>query len=358
MNRFVKGLQKLQVTTTSAINTPVRLTIVSFLLSELLTGVLTWLIYGSFSLPAFAIAGICSTAIPYVVSSRLVEQQRIIQEKNLELQQFADRLRVTNSELSERNAQLDAFSHTVAHDLQSPLSALNGLSRLLEENYTKVSAETVRQHLLMIRHTSAKMSQIVDELLLLSQIRELDTVNCRPLDMEKIVGEVTKYLALLVDEYGGHIVVPDKWPTAVGYAPWVEQVWTNYISNALKYGGRPPLVTLGANVQGKLIRFWVRDNGPGLTPRDQAKLFIPHRRLDETRASGHGLGLSIVRNIIERLGGEVGVQSRGVTGEGCCFYFTLPGGPLRDYRRLPSVPLPESAAVVTPRDRAKDLAVL
>ncbi len=111
---------------------------------------------------------------------------------------------------------------------------------------------------------------------------------------------------------------------ALGYGPWVEEVWANYLSNAIQYGGRPPRVELGATEQADgMVRFWVRDNGPGLTPEEQARLFTPFTRLDQVRAKGHGLGLSIVRRIVEKLGGQVGVESE--VGRGSVFTFTLPG---------------------------------
>ncbi|NIU99771.1 MAG: hybrid sensor histidine kinase/response regulator, partial [Phycisphaerae bacterium] len=128
-----------------------------------------------------------------------------------------------------------------------------------------------------------------------------------------------------IEEYRGEIIFPKTWPVAQGYAPWIEEVWTNYLSNALKYGGRPPRLELGAKRQSDgMIRFWVRDNGPGLKPETQATLFTEFTRLTEVRAQGHGLGLSIVRRIIEKLGGEVGFDSENVPGQGSAFYFTLP----------------------------------
>jgi signal transduction histidine kinase len=99
-------------------------------------------------------------------------------------------------------------------------------------------------------------------------------------------------------------------------------VWVNYVSNALKYGGRPPRVELGATPQDGVVRFWVRDNGAGLTAEDQERLFTEFTRLHQVRAEGYGLGLSIVRRIIEKLGGDVGVESE--VGKGSTFYFTLP----------------------------------
>jgi signal transduction histidine kinase len=100
----------------------------------------------------------------------------------------------------------------------------------------------------------------------------------------------------------------------------------NYLSNALKHGGRPARVELGAEEDGGMARFWVQDNGPGLDAEAQRRLFAPLTRLSEMRAKGDGLGLSLVRRIVEKLGGEVGVESAGVPGAGCTFLFTLPQG--------------------------------
>ena len=110
----------------------------------------------------------------------------------------------------------------------------------------------------------------------------------------------------------------------MGYGPWVEEVWVNYVENALKYGGRPPHVELGAERVNSVSRFWVRDNGRGPAPEEQGCLFRPFTRLDQAHIQGHGLGLSIVRHIVERLGGQVGVESAGVPGQGSIFSFTLP----------------------------------
>ena len=110
----------------------------------------------------------------------------------------------------------------------------------------------------------------------------------------------------------------------MGHAPWVEEVWVNYISNAIKYGGQPPRVELGADVLADgAVRLWVADNGAGLPPDVHARLFTPFSRLDQIRARGHGLGLSIVRRIVEKMGGQVGVQSGAAGTIGCRFYFTL-----------------------------------
>jgi signal transduction histidine kinase len=141
--------------------------------------------------------------------------------------------------------------------------------------------------------------------------------------MAPIVCEAQQRLADLVRSYEAEIVLPDSWPKALGYGPWIEEVWVNYISNAIKYGGRPPRVEVGATPEaGGLVRFWVRDNGVGMSAEEQSRLFQPFTRLDQVRAKGYGLGLSIVRRIMDRLAGQVEVESQ--VGVGSTFSFVLP----------------------------------
>jgi two-component system sensor histidine kinase/response regulator len=141
--------------------------------------------------------------------------------------------------------------------------------------------------------------------------------------MASIVAEAQQRLAHMIEEHQAEIILPDTWPVALGHGPWVEEVWVNYLNNAIKYGGQPPHVELGATKQPDgMVRFWVRDNGPGLRPEEQARLFTPFTRLDQVRTKGHGLGLSIVGRIVEKLGGQVGVESE--VGRGSVFTFTLP----------------------------------
>jgi len=150
-------------------------------------------------------------------------------------------------------------------------------------------------------------------------------VTLGPVDMGSIVNQVLERLQYLIEPSQATIHYPEEWPQGIGYAAWVEEVWANYISNGIKYGGQPPRVELGATISEEpqeQVRFWVRDNGPGLTPEEQGRLFTPFTRLDQTRARGHGLGLSIVRRIVDKLNGSVGVESQ--IGAGSTFWFTLP----------------------------------
>jgi signal transduction histidine kinase len=169
---------------------------------------------------------------------------------------------------------------------------------------------------------SHQMVNIVNELLLLSSVRK-EAIQLTPVNMAKVVDQALNRLSPILEEYRPKLVVPERWPSVQGYAPWIEEVWANYLSNGLKYGGRPPCLELGATPEGDgQVRFWVRDNGPGLSPEAQARLFTEFTRLNQTRAEGHGLGLSIVRRIMDKLGGQCGIES--ALGQGSKFYFTLP----------------------------------
>lgn len=224
------------------------------------------------------------------------------------------------ADLRSRNEELDAFAHTVAHDIKSPLAAISGYVGLLQQ--TGGAAAPQRGVLENMQRLSQKTLDIVDALLLLASTRK-EEVTLQPLPMAAIVAEALNRSLGEAAERAALVHLPDHWPDALGYAPWVEEVWVNYLNNALKYGGAPPEITLGATAlpDGR-ARFWVRDNGVGLSADEQRQLFTPFTRLNPQQASGVGLGLSIIKGIMEKLGGEAGVESQ--TGQGSLFYFILP----------------------------------
>ena len=239
-------------------------------------------------------------------------------------------LRQQSEELAIQNRELDAFAHTVAHDLKGPMGTTVGYASMLREVYLSLPEDEFIECLEGIETSTVRMSQIVDALLLLSQVRKLEDVPYDALDMGTVVIRALDRVNDIVSEAGARFVLPPSWPFAMGYAPWVEEVWVNYISNAVKYSGRPeegvePVIELGWGVQDAQddagLRFWVRDNGIGLSAEAREKLFVEFTRLNSDFSEGHGLGLSIVKRIIDKLGGTVGVQSD--TDEGNTFYFTL-----------------------------------
>ena len=260
-----------------------------------------------------------------------IQHEEVLARINTQLsfRHLQQQLQAHATELEKRNMELDAFARTVAHDLKNPLNAIIGYTGMLigECRVGKSPDEEMIETLHLVDKAGRKMVNIIEALLLLAGVSKQSTIQVEVLNMAHIIEQVKQRLRYMINEYQADIHVPQAWPAAVGYAPWVEEVWANYMSNGLKYGGKPPFLELGATAEPdhKMIRFWIRDQGQGLTPEAQTQLFTPFTRLHKDSAEGHGLGLSIVQQVVEKLGGKVGVETK--LGEGCLFYFTLPVAP-------------------------------
>jgi len=231
-------------------------------------------------------------------------------------------IRQLQVEMEDRVDELNAFAQTVAHDLKNPLSRIIAGLDLLKVMGESIFDDDMNQILEISTGGGHQMARIIDELLLLASVRQSD-VPKEPVFMAEVASNVQERLADMIAEYNAEIIFPESWPMAIGYAPWLEEVWANYLSNGLKYGGQPPKLQFGGKLLSNgMVRFWVQDNGTGLSKEDQKKLFQVFSRVHPTSIKGHGLGLSIVGRIIKRLGGEVGIKSE--VGRGSVFYFTLP----------------------------------
>jgi len=238
----------------------------------------------------------------------------------VQLRHMNAKLKMLNEALKMQNAELDSFAHTVAHDLKNPLQLMLGYTTTLEKDNTL--KPPLAEIPTILAQSARKMNSIIEELLILSGVRKAEVIP-EPMEMADIVASAQERVVDMIEGYDAEIILPNDWPHSMGYGPWIEEVWMNYLSNGLKYGGKPPRLELGHDiVDENTIRFWIQDNGKGISPDKQARLFTPFNRLGETGIEGHGLGLSIVQRIIQKLNGDVGVDSQ--VGEGSRFWFTLP----------------------------------
>ncbi|MEM7802328.1 MAG: hybrid sensor histidine kinase/response regulator [Chloroflexota bacterium] len=230
-------------------------------------------------------------------------------------------------ELEVKNRELDAFAHTVAHDLHNPLGMVLAYLTLLESEFDSSAAASDMSELFLNKalKMAQKTSEIIDGLLLFSKMKS-EPLEISSFSMRDVLNAAVSRIQNKIDDQRAKLIFPDTWPTVYGYALWIEEVFVNYISNAVKYGGDPPQIEIGyEDGGGDQILFFVQDNGPGLSEKQQSLIFDPFVRLQRDKDSeieGSGLGLSIVHRIITRLGGEVGVESQ--EGVGSKFYFTLP----------------------------------
>jgi two-component system, sensor histidine kinase and response regulator len=281
----------------------------------------------------------------------LVEDQGfledLVQDVFEDLQQSRQDLRGQVSALQTRNRHLEEYVDMVAHDLKEPLVVMAFTSNLIT-SIPDLSGEKLKEYLRQMGQTANDMKRIINNLKHFSEVSEAEA----PLEavrMAEVVANVQGRLSHLIREQQAQVVIPEDWPAAIGYGPWIEEVWANYLSNAIKYGGRPPYVELGASTRSDdVVHFWVRDNGPGIPPAVRTHLFTAFSHVGHIHHLEHGLGLSIVLQIVEKLGGQVGVESE--PGTGSLFYFTLPADSSSRERKMVS-PYPKYSNAVSDTSR-------
>ena len=277
------------------------------------------------------------TSYYQVKVSGIVSQKKILSGKLFVVNDVTSirraeiKLKSTNKQLLceiEKNEKLiddlDSFAHTVAHDLKNSLGAIHSSSEVIIESVDDDNKEFLKELSLLVKESAEKTIQVTNELLKMATAGHQD-IEKVPVKMDTVFCEAEKQLSEVIVQNEVKITVPGIWDSALGYAPWIEEVWVNYISNAIKYGGSPAEISVGSEkINGHKIKFWIKDNGNGIAVEQQNKLFVKHCRLDPDKAYGYGLGLSIVKRIVEKLEGTVGVESTGEKGKGSTFYFILP----------------------------------
>lgn len=232
------------------------------------------------------------------------------------------------AELESRNRDLDAFSHTVAHDLKGPLSGLISFLDLLEEVEGENLGAEGHQMLAFAERSAERMKRIIDGLHMLARLTE-GSDPLEPVSMQMVVQAVLERFRDELDEMDFTVEVADDLPPVLGQSVWLEETVANLVSNAIKYIGidnEDPCLRIAGWRRGDVVRYEISDNGIGIELGDQGHLFDSFSRFHRESADGLGLGLSIVQRVIARLNGRLGVQSH--PGEGSTFWFELPAAPL------------------------------
>ncbi len=247
--------------------------------------------------------------------------------REIELREEIRRREQIEEELRQQNEALDAFGHTVAHDLKTPLNNIQAFCSLLREEYGTMPEEQVHEYLGYVTTNVGQMNTIIDGLLRLATVSRTADITLEPLDMYDLLADVQIRLLAEIKDRQAVIHMSDDFPVVLGYRPWVQEVWMNYLSNALKYGGQPPVIRIGADDPDETLNVccWVQDNGPGMTAEEKSQAFAATTRFHANQATGQGLGLAIVKRIMTRFGGECGVAD--APEGGSKFWFMMPAPP-------------------------------
>jgi PAS domain S-box-containing protein len=227
-------------------------------------------------------------------------------------------------ELRQKTEEMERFVYTISHDLKSPLVTIQAFLRFLEQDLQKSDETRVRSDLEHMRNATTRMSRLLEELLELSRIgRKVHPQERVPL--QELVGEALDMVAGRIAERGVNVEVTPDPISLMGDRMRLVEVFQNLIDNAAKFTGEQssPTVRIGAEESQDGLILYVKDNGMGIDPRHLGKIFGLFEKL-EAGSEGTGVGLALVKRIIETHSGSIWVESGGL-GKGVTFYFTLPG---------------------------------
>ncbi len=270
-----------------------------------------------------------------VLEQRVLERTKQLQieiadrtQVEAQIQQLNETLerRVSDrtTQLAEANAELEAFCYSVSHDLRAPLRTMQGFTQALLEDYGEQLDQTGHDYASYIVEAAVQMDTLIGDLLAYSRLGRSE-IQLQPTDLNFVVQEALKQLAAQLQERQAEVTVDYPLPQVLAHRPILVQIVTNLISNAVKFvePGTQPKVRVSSEISPSWIRLWVVDNGIGIAPEYQERIFRVFERLHGVEIyPGTGIGLAIVRKGIERMGGQVGVQSQ--PGKGSQFWIDLP----------------------------------
>jgi PAS domain S-box-containing protein len=245
-------------------------------------------------------------------SNRDITGQKILEEERQALLK----------DLEVKNAELERFTYTVSHDLKSPLITIQGFLGYLEQDVADGNHEAVEDDIRRINGASQKMTRLLSELLKLSRIGRIMNPP-EEVPFEQIAHEALEMVEGKIHENKVEILLQETFPGIYGDRTRLVEVMVNLLENAVKFMGdqEHPKIWIGSSEKEGQDVFYVRDNGIGIDPRFHEKIFDLFEKID-TKSDGTGVGLALVKRIIEVHGGKIWVESEGI-GKGSSFLFTL-----------------------------------
>lgn len=262
------------------------------------------------------IIGLSCTGLD-ITAQRMAELEIKALNESLEL-----KVKERTEQLSALNKELEKFSATVSHDLQAPLRAISGFSKILLQDYQDKLDEEGREFLSIIDSSVIRMSDLIRDLLDFSRLGK--PMKIKLTDMTELAENAVKEIRNDTARFKANVHIKPM-PPAVCDQTLMQQVWANLISNAVKYSSKQaqPEIEIGILPDKTEPVYYVRDNGVGFDMKTADKIFEPFNRLHGiTEFEGSGIGLSTVHRIITRHGGSIWAESK--PGKGATFYFTLP----------------------------------
>ncbi|MBL1231223.1 MAG: ATP-binding protein [Flavobacteriales bacterium] len=278
------------------------------------------------SLP-FSLLGILfSCLLAYIVFTLSIQPIRLKQDvkrKTRELNRLNKMLESRANELAISNSELEQFAYVASHDLQEPLRMVTSFLSQLEKKYSNQLDEKAHMYIDFAVDGASRMRNIILDLLEYSRVGK-NNDELEPININEVVEQAKVLLRKVIEEKEA-IIVYDKLPTIMAYRSPIVQVFQNLIGNGLKYAKADltPIIDIKAKELKNEWEFAIKDNGIGIKKDYYEKIFVIFQRLhNRDEYSGTGMGLAIVKKIVENLGGKIWLESE--EGKGSTFYFTLP----------------------------------
>jgi PAS domain S-box-containing protein len=236
-------------------------------------------------------------------------------------EQLTRRAQTSESALAETTQHIDAFTYTVAHDLRAPLRAMDGYAKALREEFGEHLTAEGREYISRILTAAHRMDRLVSDLLEFWRLTRLREPNVR-VDANAILERVLADYAPQVTAKRAQIQKPKPLPVVLGHSECLYQAFSHLFSNSLKFSvdGKDPHIEIGCEDRNGFVRIYFKDDGPGIPPEYQSKIFRVFERIDKEKP-GTGIGLSIVHKCAELMNGRAGVESK--PGDGSCFWIEL-----------------------------------
>jgi len=233
-------------------------------------------------------------------------------------------LQAANRAIQRANDNLREFAHVASHDLQEPLRSVSGFSELLRRKYKGKLDEQAGEYIEFINAGAVRMQSLIRALLEYSRTTASGPDPAQPVESSAALRVALDNLNTAIQSTGACIETCDL-PTVKAHEIALVQLFQNLISNAIKYSKQHPLIQISAQREEGFWKFAVADNGIGIDPRDQERIFHIFKRAHGDEYPGSGIGLAICSRIVERYGGRIWVE--GAPGRGSTFYFSLPAAP-------------------------------
>ncbi|NJO42262.1 MAG: response regulator [Cyanobacteria bacterium CRU_2_1] len=253
-----------------------------------------------------------------------LQQARLREELRRYTEQLEQLVFNRTHQLQDANEALEAFAYSISHDLREPLRGLQGFAEILLEDHAPQLNPDGQMYVTRILATSERMDALLEGLLTYSRLSRAD-LPLRPLNLSSMVRDVLSQLEPQLQAQHAQVSVEEPLLPVIAHYPTMVQIITNLITNAIKFidPNRNPQVRIRTEQRQGQVRLWIEDNGIGIAPEHHERIFRVFERLHgEEVYAGTGIGLAIVRKGIERLGGQVGVES--ILGQGSCFWIELP----------------------------------